>query len=337
MLCPSEALAAAARELGARDVRVVPSGVAIPDEVGEPDDPPHVLFVGRLSEEKGILELRRRRPLACRASSSVTARSATASPTPSASSRRVELGAYYERAAVVVCPSRREGYGVVAREAMAHGRPVVATAVGGLARCGRGRRDGPARPAARPAALRAAIETLLGDAELRRRLGARAREAVARALLVADVDARRRSTRTAPRCLNTRGTRPRPPGRFGDRMSSGASATLVALVGVPIGLVFLWLAVRNADLDAVWDSLQRGGRRARRYSRSVRSASSTPSSRTLAEDRRDARGPARPLLRDDRERDRRQQRPSRTDRRLPARALARARPREWPAARRSAP
>ena len=35
--------------------------------------------------------------------------------------------------AVVVCPSQREGYGVVAREAMAHGRPVVATAVGGLA------------------------------------------------------------------------------------------------------------------------------------------------------------------------------------------------------------
>ena len=43
-----------------------------------------------------------------------------------------ELGPYYERAAVVCVPSRREGYGVVAREAMAHGRPVVATAVGGL-------------------------------------------------------------------------------------------------------------------------------------------------------------------------------------------------------------
>ena len=29
------------------------------------------------------------------------------------------LGPYYERAAVVACPSRREGYGVVAREAIA--------------------------------------------------------------------------------------------------------------------------------------------------------------------------------------------------------------------------
>ena len=31
---------------------------------------------------------------------------------------------------------------------------------------------------------------------------------------------------------------------------------MVALVGVPIGIVFLWLAVRNADADAVWDTLR---------------------------------------------------------------------------------
>ena len=39
-------------------------------------------------------------------------------------------------------------------------------------------------------------------------------------------------------------------------MSSGRLRTAVALVGIPIGLFFLWLAVRNADLDAVWDSLR---------------------------------------------------------------------------------
>src|SRR5262249_22212005 len=44
-----------------------------------------------------------------------------------------ELGAYYERATVVCVPSRRDGYGVTAREALAHGRAVVATCVGGLA------------------------------------------------------------------------------------------------------------------------------------------------------------------------------------------------------------
>jgi glycosyltransferase 2 family protein len=31
--------------------------------------------------------------------------------------------------------------------------------------------------------------------------------------------------------------------------------TLVALLGVPVGLVFLWLAVRDADLQAVWETL----------------------------------------------------------------------------------
>ena len=39
-------------------------------------------------------------------------------------------------------------------------------------------------------------------------------------------------------------------------MSSGRLRTAVALIGIPIGLFFLWLAVRNADLDAVWDSLR---------------------------------------------------------------------------------
>ena len=60
-----------------------------------------------------------------------------------------ELGRYYERAAVVACPSHREGYGVVAREAMAHGRPVVATAVGGLLDAVEHEVDGPSRASAR--------------------------------------------------------------------------------------------------------------------------------------------------------------------------------------------
>jgi carbonic anhydrase/acetyltransferase-like protein (isoleucine patch superfamily) len=50
-------VADAAAGLREADVRVIPSGVAIPPEVREPVEPPHVLFVGRLSEEKGILDL----------------------------------------------------------------------------------------------------------------------------------------------------------------------------------------------------------------------------------------------------------------------------------------
>jgi glycosyltransferase involved in cell wall biosynthesis len=175
VLCASEALAEAARGLGASEVRVVPSGVAIPDVVGEPDEPPHVLYVGRLSEEKGVLELLSASdglprvivgdgPLRDRAPDAV----GFVAPG--------ELGPYYERAAVVVCPSRREGYGVVAREAMAYGRPVVATAVGGLPDAVADGVTGVLVPPRDAAALRSAIDELLQDRELRGRLGSAGRE-----------------------------------------------------------------------------------------------------------------------------------------------------------------
>jgi uncharacterized protein (TIRG00374 family) len=45
------------------------------------------------------------------------------------------------------------------------------------------------------------------------------------------------------------------PGTFAT-VSSGRLRTAVALLGVPIGLLVLWLAVRNADADAVWDTLR---------------------------------------------------------------------------------
>jgi glycosyltransferase involved in cell wall biosynthesis len=85
---------------------------------------------------------------------------------------RAELGPYYERAAVVCVPSRREGYGVVAREAMAYGRPVVATRVGGLVDA---IEDGVTGVLVEPGDLRIAIERLLADAHLRSRLGDAAR------------------------------------------------------------------------------------------------------------------------------------------------------------------
>ncbi len=87
-----------------------------------------------------------------------------------------QLGPYYERAAVVACPSRREGYGVVAREAMAHGRPVVASAVGGLLDAVEDGVTGLLVPPGDAGALRSALERLLFDSALRRRLGETARE-----------------------------------------------------------------------------------------------------------------------------------------------------------------
>ena len=175
VLCPSEYLAGEARGLGARAVRVVPAGIELPAEVAEPDDPPHVLYVGRLSEEKGVPEL-------LRATAGLSRVIVGDGPLRDGVPEAVgfvppgELGPYYERAAVVACPSRREGYGVVAREAMAYGRPVVASAVGGLRDAVEERVTGLLVPPGDTTALRGAIERLLADGELRRRLGSAGRE-----------------------------------------------------------------------------------------------------------------------------------------------------------------
>jgi glycosyltransferase involved in cell wall biosynthesis len=175
VVAPSLAVAETVTRLGAKDVRVIGSGVDLPVSLAEPSEPPHVLFVGRLAAEKGIEEL-------VEATGGIARVIVGDGPlrhlVPDAVGfvPPAELGRHYDRAAIVVCPSRREGYGVVAREAMAHGRPVVASAVGGLLDAIEHERTGLLVPPGDAAALRAAIERLLVDATLRARLGAAARE-----------------------------------------------------------------------------------------------------------------------------------------------------------------
>jgi glycosyltransferase involved in cell wall biosynthesis len=70
---------------------------------------------------------------------------------------------------------RREGFGVACLEAMSHGRPVVATGVGGLRDLVVDGVTWVLVPAGDAAALRAALDRLLADNELRRGLGAVAR------------------------------------------------------------------------------------------------------------------------------------------------------------------
>jgi glycosyltransferase involved in cell wall biosynthesis len=174
-ICASQELAAAARELGARAVRVIPSGVDVPESVDDPDDPPRVLYAGRLSEEKGVLELveaARGLPLVVAGDGPLRNRV----PGALGFVPHDELSRLYDRAAIVVCPSRREGFGVVCAEAMAHGRPVVATAVGGLRDLVVDGETGVLVPPGDVPALRAALERLLADRDLRRRLGSAARE-----------------------------------------------------------------------------------------------------------------------------------------------------------------
>src|SRR5205807_1350030 len=171
-------LAADAERLGARAVRVIPSGVDIPPSVPEPDEPPHVLFAGRLSREKGILELLRaaeRLPLVVAGDGPLRAQV----PQALGMVPHRELLRLYGRAAVVACPSHREGYGVVCAEAMAHGRPVVASAVGGLRDLVVDGETGLLVEPGDVAGLRSALERLLADPALRARLGSAARARIA--------------------------------------------------------------------------------------------------------------------------------------------------------------
>lgn len=99
-------------------------------------------------------------------------------PSPLGFLPRDELERRFERAAVVVCPSRSEGFGVVCAEAMAHGKPVVASAVGGLLGLVEHEETGLLVPPADAKALRAAIDRLLADRGLRRKLGEAGRERI---------------------------------------------------------------------------------------------------------------------------------------------------------------
>jgi colanic acid/amylovoran biosynthesis glycosyltransferase len=174
----SDALAEAARRCGARDVRTIPNGVDMPTRTADEAEPAEVLFVGRLSPEKGIAEL----VAATEGMNLVVAGDGPLRhlvPEALGFVPHDELGTLYDRAAVVVCPSYREGLPLCVLEAMAHGKPVVASAVGGIPELVE---DGVTGLLVEPgdvAGLRAAIERLLADPMLRRRLGRAARARVA--------------------------------------------------------------------------------------------------------------------------------------------------------------
>jgi glycosyltransferase involved in cell wall biosynthesis len=175
VIAASTALADSARRLGAARVEVIPSGVDLPPDVGAEAIPPEVLYAGRLSPEKGVDEL-----VAATAGMNLVVAGdgplRARVPGVLGFVPHDELHRLYARAAVVACPSRREGFGVACLEAMAHGRPVVATDVGGLRDLVADGETGLVVPPRDPVALRGALERLLGDPGLRRQLGAAGRE-----------------------------------------------------------------------------------------------------------------------------------------------------------------
>jgi glycosyltransferase involved in cell wall biosynthesis len=177
VICCSERLATAMRGCGLTNVRAIPYGVHVPDEVGDEDNPASVLYVGRLSPEKNI-------DVIADATEGLPRIVAGDGPLRHLLPDTIgfvgpgEVSKLYGRAAVVVVVSSAEGLPNVVLEAMAHGKTVIATPVGGIPSVIEDGKTGLLVPVRDTAALRAAIEKALGDRELRRRLGPAARKRV---------------------------------------------------------------------------------------------------------------------------------------------------------------
>ncbi|HEU5243656.1 MAG TPA: glycosyltransferase family 4 protein [Gaiellaceae bacterium] len=173
VICVSETLAAAVRAAGL-DAVVIPNGVRIPVEVGAAAEPPEVLYVGRLSPEKNIetlLEAVGDLNLVVAGDGPLRERV----PGALGAVPHAEVELLLERASVLVAPCEREGFGLAAAEAMAFGRPVVAAAGGALLDLVADGETGLLVPPREARAMRAAVERLLGDPQLRERLGRAAR------------------------------------------------------------------------------------------------------------------------------------------------------------------
>jgi glycosyltransferase involved in cell wall biosynthesis len=169
VICVSETLAAAVRTTGL-DAVVIPNGVRIPDEVGPPAEPAEVLYVGRLAPEKNIdtlLEAVGDLNLVVAGDGPLRERV----PNALGAVPHTDVERLLERASVVVAPCEREGFGLAAAEAMAFARPVVAAEGGALLELVSDGETGLLVPPRDAPAMRAAVERLLGDAELRERLG----------------------------------------------------------------------------------------------------------------------------------------------------------------------
>jgi glycosyltransferase involved in cell wall biosynthesis len=183
-------------------------------EFGIRRDVPYVLFVGRITRQKGVLHLvnaiRHFRPgvqvvlcagapdtpaIAQEVSKAVAeARTTTSNEIiwiPEMLSKEKVI-ALYTDAAIFVCPSIYEPFGIINLEAMACGTPVVATAVGGIPEVVDHGETGllvpaetfdpsevePRHPERFAYDLAAAVNALLDDPALRARMARQARERV---------------------------------------------------------------------------------------------------------------------------------------------------------------
>jgi mannosyltransferase len=94
--------------------------------------------------------------------------------------KQEDIAGWYRSLSVVVCPSRVEGFGLPALEAMASGCPVVATRTGAWPQLINHGQDGYLAPCADTGALKAAIEKITEDPERASLMGQRALEKISR-------------------------------------------------------------------------------------------------------------------------------------------------------------
>jgi glycosyltransferase involved in cell wall biosynthesis len=178
-------------------VTVVPNAVALPPESGERTEPGRILFLGRVEAAKGVEALLDAVALLAPrfpALHLVLAGSGELDAWRRAAAgrgigERVELtgwldaaarSAQLDRAAVFCLPSHAEGLPMALLEAMAAGKAVVASGVGGIPEAVRDGENGLLVPPRDAPALAAALARVLEDAGLQQRLGARARATVER-------------------------------------------------------------------------------------------------------------------------------------------------------------
>jgi glycosyltransferase involved in cell wall biosynthesis len=195
VLAVSDAAAAFVRLLSGREAEVIRRGVE-PDEVdavqpsaelrGVLDGRPAVTFVGRLIESKGVADLldafasiEHQEAVLCIVGDGPARRALERK----AGSRVLFLGprpwseviAIMKASALVVNPSYTEGLPTAVLEAALSERAIVATDVGGTREAIEHGVSGVLLPARDVFALTSALDALLADAGLRRRLGERAR------------------------------------------------------------------------------------------------------------------------------------------------------------------